>query len=206
MTSTPRGSWEEAQKAELGWWVAAIAAKYPSREEFARARLSEGTIRLGAHFGVPSIGGRLLDVGCSPVSVHEGREEVEVVAIDPLLDAFCENVPNFARKGRVANVEYRCCRIQDVQDDPFDVVWCVNVLDHTDDWQDIIQHFGRLAKDLLLVGVDVRHGELDSPCHISIITERELLGAIEGAGFVVEWHTPIHEEIDRYYFCVRAYK
>jgi SAM-dependent methyltransferase len=205
MMSTPRGSWEEAQQAELGFWVSYLRPTQ-IREEFLASRLEEGTIRLTQQFGVPSIEGRLLDVGCSPISVHEGREGVEVIAIDPLLDAFCESVPIFARKGRVANVEYRCCRIQDVQDDPFNVVWCVNVLDHTDDWQDIVQHLGRLAKDLLLVGVDVRHGGLDSPCHISVITEQELLEAIEAAGFVVEWHTPIHEELDKYYFCVRARK
>lgn len=204
MMSTPPGNWEEAQQAELGYWISYLRP-VSSREEFASSRLEEGDIRLVKQFWVPRIEGRILDVGCSPISVHEGREGVGVVAIDPLLDAFCEKLPIFARKGVVANVEYRCCRIQDVQDEPFDVVWCVNVLDHTDDWQDIVQHFSRLAKDLLLVGVDVRHGELDSPCHISIISEQELLEAIEAAGFVVEWHTPIHEELDKYYFCVRAH-
>lgn len=206
MTSMPHGSlWERAQEAELGFWVSYLRP-IQSREEFLASRLEEGTIRLTQQFGVPSIRGRLLDVGCSPISVHEGREGVAGVAIDPLLDAFCEKLPIFARKGVVANVEYRCCKIQDVQDDLFDVVWCVNVLDHTDDWQDIVTHLGRLTKNLLLVGVDVRHGELDSPCHISIITEQELLEAIEAAGFRVEWHTPIREELDKYYFCVRARK
>jgi SAM-dependent methyltransferase len=200
--------WGRAQKAELDWWVATIRAKYPTRREFATARFAEGTVRLQRQFGVPIIAGRLLDVGGGPLSVHEGRENVEVVAIDPLLEAVCEALPLFARTGQVANVDYRCCRIQDVQDDPFDVIWCVNVLDHTDDWQDMVQHFGRLGQSpmMLLLGVDVRHGELDSPCHISIITEDELLGAVRAAGFQVTWHTPIHPELDKYYFCVRAHK
>ena len=200
--------WDKAQKAELEWWVATIKAKYSNRRQFAEARLSEGTIRLTAQFGVPALSGRLLDVGCGPLSVHEGREGIEVTAIDPLLGAVHEALPLFAREGQVANVDYRCCRIQDVKDDPFDVIWCVNVLDHTDDWQDMVQHFGRLSKSptMLLLGVDVRHGELDSPCHISIITEDGLLEAIRAAGFQVTWHTPIHEDLDKYYFCVRAHK
>lgn len=204
MTSMPRGSWEGAQEAELGFWVSYLRA-ISSREVFALSRLGEGDIRLTQQFWVPRIEGRLLDVGCSPISVHEGRKGVEVVAIDPLMDAFCRALPVFARLGKVANVEYRCCKIQDVQDETFDVIWCVNVLDHTDDWQEIVAHFKDLLLPggLLLLGVDVRHSS-DSlnQHHISQIREEELLAELV-QDYIIEWHTPYRDQ-DCYYFVVVA--
>jgi len=195
-----------AQEAELKFWKSYLGMIPQDREQFVAGQLQRGQERL-SQFDLDGIEGRLLDVGSSAVSMHEGRENLEVVAVDPLLDAFCEAVPTFARQGQVGNTEYRCCEVYDVQDGPFDVIWCVNVLDHTDDWKAMIGEFARLTRrgGLLLIGVDVRCGvELDSSCHISAIGPQELVDVIWDAGFVVEFHAPTAITKKQFYFCVRA--
>lgn len=214
-------SWKEAQKAEREFWVRYIRDELgiTNRDQLVGFRLCEGRIHL-CQFGLkwnewmysmdaPIISGRLLDVRSSVVSVFEKCRSVSVVAIDPLLEELERRLPDIVAIGKVNNCEYRSCRIQDVVETDFDIVWCNNVLDHTDDWQDIIHHFSRVLKQsgLLLLGTDVRsdQGLLDE-AHISAFTADEVLAALESSKFKVVWHSDIHADWPQFRFCVRAVK
>jgi len=119
-------SWEEAQRAERGFWVRYIRDELgiTSRDQWLGFRLCEGRVHL-CGFGLewnewmysmdpPIISGRLLDVGSSVLSVFEKCRSVSVVAIDPLLEELARYLPDIVVIGKVNNCEYRSCRIQDV--------------------------------------------------------------------------------------------
>jgi len=214
----PTRAWRRAQRAERGFWVHFIRdeLRISSREQLVGFRLCEGRVHLCA-FGhaysdwmysmdPPVIAGKVLDLGCSVVSVFEKCRSVSVVAIDPLLDDLSQALPGLVVVGKINNCEYRCCRIQDVPEVDFDVVWCNNVLDHTEDWSDIIRHAARVLKPsgLLYVGTDVRSdSKLLDVMHISAITAEGLLAELETNGFEVVWQSS-RNDAPQYRFSVRA--
>ena len=213
--------WKEAQGAERGFWVRYIRDELGimSRDQYLGFRLCEGRVHL-CGFGfewndwmysmdTPIISGKLLDVGSSAVSVFEKCRSVSVVAIDPLLEELSHQLPDIVVIGKINNCEYRSCRIQDVAETDFDVVWCNNVLDHTDDWRDIIHHFSRvlIKSGLLFLGVDVRSGqELLDEAHISVLTVNEVLTELTANGFEVVWQSDVYANLPKFRFFVRAIK
>jgi 2-polyprenyl-3-methyl-5-hydroxy-6-metoxy-1,4-benzoquinol methylase len=216
--SAPIHSWREAQQAERDFWIRYICDELglTNRDQFVGYRLCEGRHHL-SYFGFgwvdwmysmtpPRISGRLLDVGSSAVSVFEKCRCVSVVAIDPSLEALARYLPDIVVIGKINNCEYRCCRIQEIAETDFDVVWCNNVLDHTDDWQDIIRHFSRVLQPtgLLFLGTDVRSDStLVDTQHISAFTADQVLAELEANGFQVVWQSPACD-LPKYRFMVRA--
>lgn len=205
-----RNQWFAAQSAELDWWQNWVMGEFGPRAlrgEVLSFIQDNGRKRM-MQFGLEELSGSILDVGCALISVHEGVAGREVTAIDPLLGAMAESLPDIVRLGQVDNVTYISGVIQDLEGwEPFDHIWCVNVLDHTDDWRDIISRFGALVKPggYLLLGVDVRHSPASlNRHHISQICEAEILAEIAG-DFITEWHTPF-EDKDHYYFVTRSRK
>lgn len=213
-------NWHEAQEHEREFWIRYIREELgiTNRDQLVGFRLCEGRIHL-CQFGLewhdrmyskdpPLISGRLLDVGSSVVSVFEKCRSVSVVAIDPLLKELGRYLPEIVVMEKVNNCEYRSCRIQDVMETNFDVVWCCNVLDHTDDWQDIIHHFSRVLKKsgLLLLATDVRSDvELLDAAHISAFTADEILAEVAASGFEVVWQSP-RFDLPQYRSVIRAIK
>jgi 2-polyprenyl-3-methyl-5-hydroxy-6-metoxy-1,4-benzoquinol methylase len=216
----PTSVWQEAQKYEREFWVEYIRKELglTRRDEMVGFRLCEGRIHL-CHFGLdwndwmysktpPVIAGRLLDVGSSAVSVFEKCRSVSVIAIDPSLEQLARGLPEIVILGKINNCEYRCCRIQDVPETNFDVVWCNNVLDHTDDWRNIIYHFSRVLRQSgrLFLGTDVRgSADLLDVGHISAFTASEVLAEVVANGFEVVWQSP-HLDLSQYRFSLRARK
>jgi len=212
--------WTKAQSAERKFWNRYIRDELgiTSRDQLVGFRLCEGRIHL-CNFGFewhdwmysmdpPLISGRLLDVGSSVVSVFEKCRSVSVVAIDPLLAKLAQDMPAIVVLGKINNCDYRSCLIQDVQETDFDIVWCNNVLDHTVDWEEIIQNFARVlvASGTLLLGVDVRSdSKLLDTAHITAFTADQILAELEVNGFDVVWQSPPQDK-PLYRFSVRAVK
>jgi len=213
-------AWQEAQKYEREFWIRLLREELSitTRDQAVGFRLCEGRLHL-CQFGIewdnwmysghpPRITGKLLDVGSSVVSVFEKCRSVSVVAIDPSLEGLARDLPEIVVLGKINNCEYRCCRIQDVMETNFDVAWCNNVLDHTEDWQNIIHHFPRVLKKsgLLFLGMDVRGDTtlLDTG-HISAFTAPEILAEVVANGFEVLWQSPVFD-LPQYRFYLRAIK
>ena len=213
-------AWQGAQKYEREFWIRYIRDELniTTRDQAVGFRLCEGRVHL-CQFGLlwdnwmysrdlPLISGKLLDVGSSLVSVFEKCRSVSVVAIDPSLETLAQNLPELVVLGKVNNCDYRCCRIQEVEKTDFDIIWCNNVLDHTDDWQDIIRHFRRVIKKSgqLFLGTDVRgSGGLLDAGHISAFTADEVVSEVVSNGFEVIWQTP-PVDLPQYRFSLRAVK
>lgn len=213
-------TWREAQEHERGFWVRYVRHELglTTRDQLVGFRLCEGRMHL-CQFGLEwhdwmysmdpvFISGKLLDVGSSVISQFEKCRSVSVVAIDPLLEELASYLPEIVVMGKVNNCEYRCSRIQDVKETDFDIVWCYNVLDHTDDWEDIIHHSFRVLKKsgLLFLATDVRSDEgLLDKAHISAFTANRLTKEIAASGFEVIWQSP-QLGLPQYRFAVRAFK
>jgi len=211
-------TWKKAREYEREFWIRFIRDElgFKNRDQMLGFRLCEGRIHL-CRFGLrwndfmyskdsPYISGRVLDVGSSVVSVFEECRSVSVVAIDPLLQELARWSPEIVVLGKINNCEYRSCTIQDVVETDFDAVWCNNVLDHTDDWQDIVYHLSRVLKErgLPFLGTDVRSrpGLLNAG-HISAFTADEVVTELAANGFEVVWQSP-RTDLAQYRFEVRA--
>ena len=150
--------------------------------------------------------GKWLDVGCGPVSVLERTPIYVLRAIDPGMYKYSVDLPEFSKLGVVGmNTYYQACPIQDVQDTDFDYVWCFNILDHTADWQGIVQNFARVLRTggKALISTDIR--TFTDQYHIAVFTADELLQELRSDGFFVEWLSEIKDE-KLYRFSVRAVK
>jgi 2-polyprenyl-3-methyl-5-hydroxy-6-metoxy-1,4-benzoquinol methylase len=213
-------AWQAAQHYEREFWLRLLREELQitARDQLVGFRLCEGRLHL-CQFGLewdnwlytghpPGIAGKVLDVGSSVVSVFEKCRSVAVVAIDPALEQLLGELPGIVVIGKINNCEYRSCRIQEVRETDFDVVWCNNVLDHTAEWQAMLSHFPRVLKHsgLLFLGTDVRRdATLLDVGHIAAFTAPELLAEVVAQGFEVLWQSPVLD-VPQYRFYLRAVK
>jgi 2-polyprenyl-3-methyl-5-hydroxy-6-metoxy-1,4-benzoquinol methylase len=201
----PWDAWRTAKKYSapfFKWWAGRM--RFSSREQFVLQRRIEGAQAMQKRLGIDAGGlrGRALDLGCGPVSMLEGYDGLEVVAIDPAMDDYVEAMPQFSSVGRVNNCDYRNCFIQDVVETGFKYVWCYNVLDHAVDWRDILFHVYRVLRpggQLLLI-TDIRR-EMPANkefrvCHPLAFPVDELLDALEAASLSVWWKAEVPEQYD----------
>ena len=179
-------TWLEAQSHEKSFWHRFLTdeLRCRNRDMAVGFRMSESWLclsLLGYGWIVERnlstenpLRGKILDVGCGPISVLEHAVGCSVVAIDPALADYHRDTPELVVLGQSDNVEYRSTTIQEVQETDFDIVWCVNVLDHTDNWQSIVDNFARVLKPegLLLLSTDVR--TVVDQWHIATYTEYQL--------------------------------
>lgn len=207
-------AWATAQKYEALFWVWYIRDKngFTDREELraAKAKFLQGYLE---KFGISDtvIAGEVLDVGCGPVSIFEGVSGTRVMAIDPNLENYKTQLPDFAKLGQMRNCYYRSCYVQDVHSKLFDVAWSWNVLCHTINWYDMIAHMYQVLKPggILLLGVNISNKPPDKRrkvCHPAAIPATDLLNCVTECGFEIESHTPINPKPSRYMMILRATK
>ncbi|MBN2498640.1 MAG: methyltransferase domain-containing protein [Deltaproteobacteria bacterium] len=122
-----RRDWERVQ--ELEW--AYQARKRPERvlalNRIYWQRLLAETRKAGVRIGP---GTRVLDAGCGGAGILLALEQGERVGIDPLMDRYLERFDFLAGTDIVW---LRACVEDYTSERPFDIVFCINVLDHTRD-------------------------------------------------------------------------
>ena len=207
-------AWTTAQKYEASYWVwyTKIRYGYTTRiqlyEEQTKHIFSDH-LKMLCLSDTYTITGKVLDVGCGVLSVLEGLPNINIVAIDPNLSNYCEQLPEFAILGQVDNCFYRSCHIQDIASAQFNVVYAINVLGHTIDWAEMISHMHRVLMPggMLLLGVGVVNkppSKRRRVCHPATIQAEELLARVTECGFDIGWHTPLTTEPHRYKVAIRA--
>lgn len=188
-------TWKEAQANELSFWMSFFTQELraPSRDFVLGYRMAESWL----HFQALGYGwivkrnssdenplrGKVLDVGCGPISVLEHGLGYDVVGIDPLMAKYAQAMPDFVRLGFVNNAEYRSGTIADVAEQDFDFVWCVNVLDHLDNWSETVGHFARVLKPggTLMLSTDIR--KVTDQYHIGTFNYLDLVTRLQQVGF-----------------------
>lgn len=199
-------NWDVAQQKELDWqkWYYLEHIPLKRRYQVEGYRLCEGRY-MALHCGIPQGGlqfediqGDLLDDGSGAVSVWEHRPNLEVTAIDPLMVKMTNDskLGKFARVGPKNNAFYIGQDIENIgMSGKFDWVWCYNVLDHTAEWMEHLNHCKRVLKPggVLLLGADVRTLDYDfnsddeRDLHPSVFSASELLYQLAGLRMKLEW-------------------
>lgn len=145
------------QDWELYFWRTQIAQ---GQEGFLEQRRDDWLDHL-AHFPDLSGTGRILEVGTGLVSVFEFSDK-DCVSIDPLQDEYLASY-----KKEPSKVDYRK-DWEGIEDESFDEVLCVNVIDHTPDPHGLLEKIKRALKPKGKLYFQVNFDYSLSPAHYSI--------------------------------------
>jgi 2-polyprenyl-3-methyl-5-hydroxy-6-metoxy-1,4-benzoquinol methylase len=141
--------WKVAQFAERRWWKRYLSGK--DVESYLKWKRDYWTkLNLTCqHYIQIKAGQRILDAGCGPAGMFMILPENKVVAIDPLLDVYELDLNHF-KKSNYPWVEFRNIGIEEFKtDDGFDVVYCMNAINHV---RDIGIGFDRLTEAIKNAG------------------------------------------------------
>jgi SAM-dependent methyltransferase len=150
--------WAQSQSYELTYWKEQwpwrdqpVDELQRRRHEVAKWFLQLMGFRAETANEFAGFSGRILEVGSGPIGFFELIKGCEVLAIDPLMRAYADNLP-FSLIGTRGCTTYIAESIVEQATD-FDFVICSNVLDHTADWIETIEQCVARLKpegDLLL--------------------------------------------------------
>lgn len=107
---------------------------------------------------------RVLDAGCGPAGIFTVYHSASVTAVDPLLDSYDE-LPGFART-RHPNVHWVRQGLEDyVAVEPFDLVFCLNVINHVRDLRGVLQVLAEALRPggTMILSVDAHRHTLLKP-------------------------------------------
>ena len=99
----------------------------------------------------------VLDAGCGPAGIFTILQAQKVDAIDPLLQAYEEKLPDF-RQGQFPYVHFKALMLEELdQQEVYDHVFCLNAINHVADLERaarcLIQSLK--PKGTLLISIDV---------------------------------------------------
>jgi SAM-dependent methyltransferase len=159
----------ERQKAELEFW----RDNYEKHKgaSYACARASN-FIRIREHWP-ETPRGRGLDVGCGPCSIFQ-FSNLEIDAVDPLLEEYRKfYIPEEAAAGYVSRVVYHLGHKDDgylgFEDSVYDYIFCINVIDHTEHWEELLKEMQWCLKTNGILYLQVNFDwELKRPEHVTL--------------------------------------
>jgi len=149
---------DSKQIAEVGFWKG-LYAQIPDYRTF---RHEDGRAKMKIFTDLPNREGQGLDVGCGLISIFE-RFSNTVVAIDPLVAEYRKiaDMPDTER------VKYLCASGENIpfEDNHFDYVCCVNVIDHTPHPKKMAEEIARVLKPGGLLFFEVNFDDNLAPPH-----------------------------------------
>ncbi|MBK9291645.1 MAG: methyltransferase domain-containing protein [Bacteroidetes bacterium] len=151
----PRTKWKLAQYLESRWWRWYLHKKDP--EAYYRWKLNywENFLKiLEPHLHL-SPQGKYLDLGCGPAGVFMALPG-KPTAVDPLLDKYKRLFPTAFEKTH-GKVEFHAAKAEEYASvSRFDVVFCLNVINHVEHIGLALHNMRRLIKadGLLVISVD----------------------------------------------------
>ncbi len=146
--------WRIAQFFEIRWWQRYLRHKDKTaylnwKRLYWQAFLSKINLDIPPH-------ARILDAGCGPAGIFLLFPSHKVTAIDPLLDHYQRRVSHF-KPDDYPNVRFISRPLETFSpEQPFDVVFCLNALNHVDDLQTSILRLSATVRNggLLILSVD----------------------------------------------------
>lgn len=150
--------WRLAQFLEFRWWKGYLRGKSPTdyicdKQAYWRRLLTQLDWQIDE-------GARVLDAGCGPAGVFIYLADLQqITAIDPLLDRY-ERLAIFDRSD-YPRVDFGTTTLEAFcTDQPFDVIYCFNAINHVRDWEGSLDRLTAAARPgtrLLLTSDVHRH-------------------------------------------------
>lgn len=135
--------WEEAQEWERSWWGACVNTYNEERKHFVYASKMGLSLSPNAktQYRFDLNGISVLDIGGGPCSLLLKCENIKGKVIDPL------PVPEWVKlRYESAGLDYEQIKGEDINETGYDEVFIYNVLQHTDNPEQIIQNARGAAK------------------------------------------------------------
>ncbi len=151
--------WKIAQQAEWRWWKRYLKGKDPS--SYLHWKRNYWNTLWGPVTPLLSLpaGSRLADVGCGPAGLFMVTGKYATTAIDPLLGQY-EQLGSFFRRADYPHVTFISMPFESFETiEPFDVICCLNALNHFSDLPVSLDKLTRFLKPggFLLLSVDAHN-------------------------------------------------
>ncbi|MEN0003461.1 MAG: methyltransferase domain-containing protein [Bacteroidota bacterium] len=149
--------WQIAQWTERRWWQQYLR-RQPVAEYLERKKAYWQRVLKQVEF-FPVMNQRVLDAGCGPAGIFTIFPEHQVVAIDPLVEMYEQDLAHFERAW-YPNVDFRVAKLEGFEAEyPFDIVFCLNAINHVADIRLAFQHLAKATKagGTLLLSIDAHN-------------------------------------------------
>ncbi len=136
--------WKLAQYFELWWW-----RRYLGRQEvetyLSNKKQYWRKILLECPFELKE-GQKVLDAGCGPAGIFIVLDQQRVDALDPLIDDYDGQLSHFSKKNH-PNVHFIRQSLEEFVSEPaYDLVFCLNAINHVRDLQLATKRFAEATK------------------------------------------------------------
>jgi 2-polyprenyl-3-methyl-5-hydroxy-6-metoxy-1,4-benzoquinol methylase len=151
--------WKLAQGAERKWWQNYLRNKEVGpylqwKHKYWTELLQQCTPEIDSATTMS-----ILDAGCGPAGIFMIFPEANIVACDPLIDSYEQDLPHF-NKAKYANVQFVNSSLETFESKTkFDTIFCMNAINHV---QNIQLAYNVLAKHLkpggtIIVSIDAHN-------------------------------------------------
>lgn len=147
--------WQLAQFLELRWWKRYLQQQdwntyLAAKRKYWRKVLKEMDLSLSTEE-------RILDAGCGPAGIFTILPNQNITAIDPLIEFYENNLPGFQRD-QFPKVHFQALMLEQLQEvSVYDLVFCLNAINHVADLNLAMQRLARCLKSegLMVISIDV---------------------------------------------------
>jgi 2-polyprenyl-6-hydroxyphenyl methylase/3-demethylubiquinone-9 3-methyltransferase len=147
--------WRIAQWFELRWWRRYFSGKeksqyYAWKRRYWRDLLAQMADVLPYHQAK-----YIADMGCGPAGIFTVFDQIDVVAVDPLIDTYADTLSFFDKKD-FPHTAFVNESLEDFSPaDRFDIVFCMNAINHVADIDMAYDRLVDAAKDGAYVVVSI---------------------------------------------------
>jgi 2-polyprenyl-3-methyl-5-hydroxy-6-metoxy-1,4-benzoquinol methylase len=128
--------WRVAQAFEARWWKKYLAHKDVTTYLTWKKGYWDKILKLIEKSVNIQHVKQILDAGCGPAGIFIAFPDKQVTAFDPLLDDYEQTLPHFKRE-MYPNVKFLTETLENFKsDDQFDVVFCMNAINHVSQLED----------------------------------------------------------------------
>lgn len=125
--------WKIAQAAEIRWWRRYLKGKNPQQYLTWKKQYWRDFLQKIELAELPA-GATCLDAGSSLAGIFTVLEAQEVQAIDPLMDSYAAQLPQFFEPAWYPWASFAQARLEDLAEtNAYDFVFCLNVINHVAD-------------------------------------------------------------------------
>ncbi|HET8963228.1 MAG TPA: methyltransferase domain-containing protein [Chitinophagales bacterium] len=138
--------WNIAQNAEAQWWQNYLKGKDVTAYHNWKKNYWQNILNSIANVCSVNPGMEILDAGCGPAGIFMNLTQCNVDAIDPLLENYNSALPHFKKSDYPYVTFYNTPMEQYSTDKQYDIVFCMNAINHVIDMEYSYSLLGKWVK------------------------------------------------------------